>query len=73
MRILKKTLGVRIRIHPYLFEHKNLLIKMNIVLAVAECVVFPREELEAALFAALTTLPAAAAAEEAEREQDASC
>jgi hypothetical protein len=46
---------------------------MNVVLAVAEGVVLPREELEAALFAALTTLPAAAAAEEAESEQDTSC
>ncbi len=46
---------------------------MNVVLAVAEGVVLPREELEAALFAALTILPAAAAAEEAECEQDASC
>jgi hypothetical protein len=51
----------------------NLLIKMNVVLAVAEGVVLPREELEAALFAALTILPVAAAAEEAECEQDASC
>ncbi len=46
---------------------------MNVVLAVAEGVVLPREELEAALFAALTTLPVAATAEEAEREQDTSC
>jgi hypothetical protein len=46
---------------------------MNVVLAVAEGVVFPREELKAALFAALTTLPVAAAAEEAECEQDTSC
>ncbi len=46
---------------------------MNVVLAVAEGVVFAREELEAALFAALTILPVSAAAEEAESEQDASC
>jgi hypothetical protein len=45
---------------------------MNVVLAVAEGVVLPREELEATLFAALTILPAAAA-EEAERKQDTSC
>jgi hypothetical protein len=51
----------------------NLLIKVNIILAVAEGVVLPREELEAALFAALTTLPVAAAAEKAECEQDTSC
>jgi hypothetical protein len=46
---------------------------MNVVLAVAEGVVLPREELKAALFAALTILPMAAAAEEAECKQDASC
>ncbi len=70
MRILEKPLEDRIRIH---LTDLNLLIKMNVVLAVAEGVVFPREELEAAFFAALTILPAAAAAEEAECEQDASC
>ncbi len=46
---------------------------MNVVLAVAEGVVFHRQKLKAALFAALTTLPAAAAAEEAESQQDTSC
>ncbi len=70
MRILKKPLGVR---SGSTLTDLNLLIKMNIVLAVAEGVVFPREELKAALFAALTTLPLAAAAEEAECKEDTSC